>query len=77
MNSLLFFSNINEILQQFLAEDKAATEGEGTELSRLKDSLASSTETPQEQFWLTLPRAPSHAAAIFTLPVQMSRLEGN
>ena len=76
LSPIISFYILHSSLQQFLAEDKG-NEGEGTELSRLKESLGGPLESQTEQFWLLLPRSPSHAAAVFTLPVQMSRLQGN
>ncbi|KAG7154843.1 hypothetical protein Hamer_G025384 [Homarus americanus] len=55
---------------------------DGSELARLQETLGGgptsggATLTEAQVFWFSLPRSPSHRAAIFTLPVQITRLFG-
>nr|XP_053630698.1 uncharacterized protein LOC128687326 [Cherax quadricarinatus] len=50
---------------------------DGSELVRLQETLGGGAAlTDAEVFWFNLPRSPSHRAAVFTLPVQITRLLG-
>ncbi|XP_071547583.1 uncharacterized protein [Panulirus ornatus] len=53
---------------------------DGSELAKLQEALGpgvgGATLTEAEVFWFSLPRSPSHRAAVFTLPVQITRLLG-
>ncbi|XP_076064469.1 uncharacterized protein LOC143038806 isoform X1 [Oratosquilla oratoria] len=54
---------------------KAALDGTG--VGGRDSGLGGSTYSAASRgFWLDLPRAPSHRAAVFTLPAQMTRLQG-
>lgn len=63
--------------KQFLGDSHPPEDG--SELAKLQEALGggpATNLTEAEVFWLSLPRSPSHRAAVFTLPVQMNRLVG-